>query len=131
MFNSWRNAPAEKSEHFCFGIPYDKSGKTHYMYKKNYFERLVDVVADLSELSANTILHGRKTDEVVDARWIIVRLLSEYGYHTSKIAMLMQMSQRNVTHILTVFQDRLDQYDSLFKITYQKARVEVRNLKET
>lgn len=101
------------------------------MGKQDYFEKVLNIVAALSELPAEQILCGKKTDEVVDARWIIVRLLSEYGYHTSKIAMLMQMSQRNVTHILTVFQDRLDQYDSLFKITYQKARVEVRNLKET
>lgn len=95
------------------------------MYKKNYFERLVDVVADLSELSANTILRGRKTDEVVDARWIIVQILKEQGYHTTKIAQLMGMSQRNVTHIVTAFQDRLDQYDSLFKSTYQRARKEI------
>ena len=100
------------------------------MYKKDYFDRLVSIVAKLSDLSAEDILHGRKTDEVVDARWIIVRMLSEHGYHTSKIAMLLHMTQRNVTYILTVFQDRLDQYDSLFKSTYQKARVEVGNLKE-
>jgi hypothetical protein len=95
------------------------------MYKKNYFERLVDVVADLSELSANAILHGRKTDEVVDARWIIVQILKEQGYHTTKIAQLMGMSQRNVTHIITAFQDRLGQYDSLFKTTYQQARNQI------
>ena len=102
-----------------------KVDKRHYMYKKNYFERLVDVVADLSELSANTILHGRKTDEVVDARWIIVQILKEQGYHTTKIALLMGMSQRNVTRIIMAFQDRLGQCDSLFKTTYQKARNEI------
>lgn len=100
------------------------------MYKKDYFERLVSVVAQLSELSADNILYGRKTDEVVDARRIIVKILHEQGYHTSKIAMLLKMTQRNVTHILTVFQDRLDGYDSLFKATYQKARIQVGNLCE-
>ena len=92
--------------------------------KKDYFDRLVNVVAELSDLSADAILHGRKTDEVIDARWIIVKILAEQGYHTSKIAMSLNMSQRNVTKILNVFQDRLDQYDSLFKSIYQKARVE-------
>ena len=92
--------------------------------KKDYFDRLVNVVAELSDLSADVILHGRKTDEVIDARWIIVKILAEQGYHTSKIAMSLSMSQRNVTKILNVFQDRLDQYDSLFKSIYQKARVE-------
>ena len=82
-------------------------------------------MADLSELSANTILHGRKTDEVVDARWIIVQILKEQGYHTTKIALLMGMSQRNVTRIIMAFQDRLGQSDSLFKTTYQKARNEI------
>ena len=98
------------------------------MYKKDYFERLVDIVAELSDLSAESILNGRHTDAVVDARWIVVRILKEQGYHTANIAMLLKMTQRNVAHILTVFQDRLDVGDSLFKFIYQKARVEAGNL---
>ena len=93
-----------------------------------YFDKVVSVVAELCELSADNILYGRKTDEVVDARWIIVKILNEQGFHTSKIAMLLNMTQRNVTHILAIFQDRLDGYDSLFKSTYQKARINVGNL---
>ena len=100
------------------------------MYKKDYFERLVSVVAELSELSADNNLYGRKTDEVVDARGIIVKILHAQGYHTSKIALLMHMTQRNVTHIVNIFQDRLDQYDSLFKATYQRARIQAGNLNE-
>ena len=100
------------------------------MYKKSYFDRVLAVVAELCELSSEDILYGRKTDEVVDARWIIVKILHEQGYHTSKIAMLLQMTQRNVTHIVNVFQDRLDQYDSLFKATYQRARNKAGNLTE-
>ena len=100
------------------------------MYSNSYFDRLVSVVARLSELSENAILHGRKTDAVVEARWIIVKILSEQGYHTSKIAISLNMTQRNVTHILTVFQDRLDGYDSLFKATYQKTRIQVGNIYE-
>lgn len=98
------------------------------MCKMDYFDRLVAVVAELTDLPIEAIMKGRKTDEVVDARWIIVRILKEQGYHTAKIAMLMGMTQRNVTHIVTVFQDRLDQYDSLFKSTYQRARNIVGNL---
>lgn len=96
--------------------------------KQDYFDRLVAIVAELSELSVESILKGRKTDEVVDARWIIVRILKEQGYHTAKIALLMGMTQRNVTNIVNLFQDRLDQYDSLFKSTYQKARILAGNL---
>ena len=95
------------------------------MYKQDYFEKVVNVVASLSDLTAEQILGGRKTDEVTDARWVIVRILYEHGYHTSRIAMLMHMTQRNVTRVLNAFQDRLDQYDSLFKYVYQRARVEV------
>jgi hypothetical protein len=98
------------------------------MYKQDYFDKVLAVVAELSELSVGNILNGRKTDEVVDARWIIVKILHEQGYHTAKIALLMHMTQRNVTHILTIFQDRLDGYDSLFKATYQKARVMAGNV---
>lgn len=100
------------------------------MYKKDYFSRLVSVVAELSELTEADIMEGRKTDAVVDARWIIVRILKEQGYHTANIAMLLNMTQRNVSYILTAFQDRLDQYDSLFKYIYQKARIMVGNINE-
>lgn len=100
------------------------------MYKKDYFSKLVSIVAELSELTEADIMEGRKTDAVVDARWVIVRILKEQGYHTANIAMLMSMTQRNVTYILTAFQDRLDGYDSLFKSIYQKARVKVGNINE-
>ena len=100
------------------------------MYKKDYFSRLVSAVAELSELTEDDILNGRKTDAVVDARWVIVRILKEQGYHTANIAMLLSMTQRNVTHILIAFQDRLDGYDSLFKSIYQKARIKVGNISE-
>lgn len=100
------------------------------MCKQDYFEKVLNIVASLTELTADQILHGKKTDEVVDARWIIVKILHEQGYHTSNIAMLLSMTQRNVTHILTVFQDRLDGYDSLLKATYQKARLLVGNIYE-
>ena len=105
-------------------------GNGNDMYKKDYFSRLVSAVAELSELSEADILTGRKTDAVVDARWVIVRILKEQGYHTANIAMLMSMTQRIVTHILTAFQDRLDGYDSLFKSIYQKARIKVGNISE-
>lgn len=100
------------------------------MYKKDYYSRLVSVVAELSELTEADIMEGRKTDAVVDARWIIVRILKEQGYHTANIAMLLNMTQRNVSYILTAFQDRLDQYDSLFKYIYQKTRIMVGNINE-
>ena len=101
------------------------------MYKIDFFRKLVEIVSDLTELSTDQILYGKKTDEIVDARWIIVRILKEQGYHTAKIALLMSMTPRNVTHILTIFQYRLDQYDSLFKSTYQKARMSAGNLEES
>ena len=96
------------------------------MYK-NYFDRLVTIVAELCGLPVEAVL-TRRNDQAVDARWIIAKILYEQGYHTANIAMLLKMTQRNVTHILNSFQDRLDQYDSLFKSTYQKARISAGNL---
>lgn len=96
------------------------------MYK-NYFDRLVAIVAELSGLPVEAVL-TKRSDQAVDARWIIAKILYEQGYHTANIAMLLKMTQRNVTHILNSFQDRLDQYDSLFKSTYQKARISAGNI---
>lgn len=96
------------------------------MYR-NYFDRLVAAVAELNNMSVEAVL-AKRNDQAVDARWIIVKILYEQGYHTATIAMFMKMTQRNVTHILNSFQNRLEQYDSLFKATYQKARIQAGNL---
>lgn len=100
------------------------------MCKQDYFTKVLKIVAELTELSTEQIMAGKKTDEVTDARWIIVKILIEQGYHTAKVALLMNMTQRNVSKIVTAFQDRLDQYDSLFKATYRKARNSAGNIGE-
>lgn len=105
---------------------YAMLGENAVMYT-NYFNRLVTIVAELCDMPVEAVL-SKRNDQAVDARWIIVKILYEQGYHTANIAMLLKMTQRNVTHILNSFQDRLDQYDSLFKSTYQKARISAGNI---
>lgn len=93
----------------------------------HYFNRLLAVVAEVSELTTEDILHGRKTDDVVDSRWIIVKVLAEQGYSTAKIAMLLDMSQRNVAYILASWHDRISQ-NAVFRSTYIQVRAMAGNI---
>lgn len=91
------------------------------MDKKDYYEKVLHSVTSLTNLTVEDILNGRRTDEVVDARWIVAKILSDQGFHSATISQLMRMSQRNVSHIITMFDDRLGQHDFLFQETYKSA----------
>ena len=100
------------------------------MDQSEYFGKVVDCIAKVMGLTPDDVLCGKRTDEVVDARWIIAQLLYEQGYHTRRIALFLSMSQRNVTHIITVFPDKLRNniYNRAFIRAYNSAKEEVRYL---
>lgn len=77
------------------------------MGKEDYYVTVMSVVTDLTDLSENEIINGRKTMEVVDARWLAVRLMRDLGLYPYQIAELMGMTTRNVTYILNNFDDRM------------------------
>ena len=71
------------------------------------FEYIVNAVAEATDVAPSLILSKRKYREVIDARWIMVCLLSEQGYYSSRIAEKMGMTIRNVNLILCSMHLRL------------------------
>ncbi len=67
---------------------------------------IVDTIASETDVAVAKIISRCSESEVVEARWICVRILSEYGYYTSRIAGLMKITPRYVQYILTDFDDR-------------------------
>lgn len=83
----------------------------------NKFEQIIKAVADASDLTPCQILCRRRFPETIDARWIVVKLLKEEGFYTSRIADLMHMTARNVNHIIYAVEIRLSKNDrSLLQI---------------
>ena len=64
-------------------------------------ERVVNAVAEATDLRPCQILCRRRFQETIDARWIAVFLLNEKGYYSTRIAEWMGMTTRNVNLILS------------------------------
>lgn len=97
---------------------------------KEEFDRIIQAVADASDLRPCQILCKRRFPETIDARWIAVKLLREEGFYSSRIADLMGMSARNVNHILFSTETRLIAGDKALSNILAKARKELRNKPE-
>lgn len=70
-------------------------------------EKIINAVADATDLRPCQILCKRRFKETIDARWIAVYLLSEKGYYSTRIAEWMGMTTRNVNLILSSISLRL------------------------
>ena len=99
--------------------------------KAKYYATVMSVVCDLTDLTEAQILTGRRTMEVVDARWLCVRLMRDIGLYPFQIAELMSMSVRAVQYILINFDDRMRFGDAMLKMYLQIAQNRLRNINET
>ena len=97
---------------------------------KAQFERIIEAVAEASELPPCQILCRRRFPETIDARWVAVKLLREEGLYSSKIADIMGMSARNVNYILFSVETRLSMGDKALGNILERARKELRNGEE-
>ena len=104
-------------------------GKTMAM-KAKYYATVMSVVTDLTDLTEDDILNGRRTMEVVDARWLCVRLMKDIGLFPFQIADMMVMSVRTVQYIINNFDDRMKFGDAMLKIYLQMAKKRLENLNE-
>ncbi|MCM1225267.1 MAG: hypothetical protein NC548_63540 [Lachnospiraceae bacterium] len=87
---------------------------------------VLEVVASETDGAASKIVSKCSEAEVVDARWMCVKLLSEQGYYASKIAELMGITPRYVQYILTDFEDRIAM-SRYMRNNYERARNKLRN----
>lgn len=76
--------------------------------KEEIFAEIIKIVSQEVEITPKCILSKGKRIEVVDARYIIVKLLSKNGFYNSMIAEMMNLSIRSVRNILNSFDERID-----------------------
>lgn len=88
---------------------------------KIYLDTL-SAVAEETEVEVEKILSGCKEEEVVDARILLIRLLSEQGLYPIQISKFTSICQRSVNRFLLDFSYRIDSrkmvrlyYDNLRK----------------
>lgn len=115
---------------FLFGIICDLSGVNGQTMRAD-FERIIKAVADAADLSPCQVLCKRRFPETMDARWIAVKLLKEEGFYSSQVARLMNMTTRNVNHIIYSVEIRLSNNDRSLEYLLETSRKYLRKNKET
>lgn len=88
--------------------------------KTEIFAKILDTVANETELTSEQILSCCRTAETVDARYILVYLLKREGIYIREIARMMKFSRRGVEKMLSQFDNRLTQSGPLFEITLKR-----------
>lgn len=77
------------------------------MCRTEIFNHILSVVENVTEINKDVILSNDKTTEVVDARYLLVYLLSKEGFYPSSISLMIHKSKRAVNYILSNFSYRL------------------------
>lgn len=72
------------------------------------FARLLKIVSEVTEVSPDAIISKDRHEEVVDARCLLVYLLSQQGLYPSVIARYTRLSIRTVNSTISTFAERAD-----------------------
>lgn len=91
------------------------------MYKEQIFREVLSAVVEASEVPEGKILSRCKEEEVVDARALLIKLMSEKGLYPTQISRLTGLNIRCVTQFLLDFGERVESR-KLLRIDYDRLR---------
>ena len=92
------------------------------MDRIEYLAKVTEIVAELTDVSPEEILGNSRSADIVDARWITIRLLKDRGYSSKSIAPLIGRPQRSINHALCCLDDRMQYTNPEIGKTLAKAR---------
>lgn len=76
------------------------------MYKVQIFQDTLGAVSEETGLEENQILSNAKSEEIVDARSILIKVMEEQGLYPIQISRLSGICQRSVNRFLMGFKER-------------------------
>ena len=91
------------------------------MYKMQTYLDTLSAVAEETEVEIDKILSGCKEEEVIDARSILVRLLSEQGLYPLQISRYTGICTRSIDRFLLDFSDRISSR-KMMRINYDNLK---------
>ena len=94
------------------------------MYKMQIFLDVLKAVSEETELDSDLILSPCKQEEVVDARSLLIEVMSEKGLYPTQISKLTGISTRRVTAFLLRFNERVNSR-KILRINYENVRKKV------
>lgn len=79
------------------------------MCKSQIIARIIEAVVDETEVPEDLIRSGSKKVEVVDAKCIAIKIMSEKGIYPEQIARSMHASPTSIRNLLTNYEYRIEQ----------------------
>lgn len=89
--------------------------------KAQILQEVLSAVVEETEIPREQILSGVKSEEVVDARSLLIRLLNEKGLYPTQISQITGICPRSVDRFLQDFNERI-QCRKILRINYDRAR---------
>lgn len=97
------------------------------MRRIEIFNCCLSAVEKETELAKSEILSNNKSEDIVDARHLLVVLMYECGLYPNIIAQLIGCTSRNINSVLSGFRLRCDRR-KLLRINYERLKKEVGNI---
>ena len=95
------------------------------MRKSEIFVTILSEVSKETEIDSDRILSSERTEEVVDARYLVISMLSYSGFYPQMIAERMGMTPRAVRRAMAEFDTRLSGSPGL-KLVYERVLKKVK-----
>lgn len=89
--------------------------------KAQIFQEVLSAVVDETEITREQMLSGIKTEEVVDARSLLIKVMNERGLYPTQISQMTGICSRSVDRFLQDFDERI-QTRKMLRINYDRVR---------
>lgn len=88
------------------------------------FQDTLSAVVEAMEVEQNQILSGCKQEEVVDARSLLIKLMSDKGLYPVQISKITGLNSRSVNQFLLGFNERINSR-KILRINYERLKIQL------
>ena len=99
------------------------------MCKKDYLEKIISIVSDLTEIEKEDLLSRSRRNDVMEARYLLVYLLKIQGVRPYKIASLLGVPLRNIYYYITAFSLHSDYDGSMLRTWLDQSKSRLQELR--
>ena len=100
------------------------------MAKREIYARIAGAVATAAEMDLRTILSESRSEEVVQARCILIYFLYEAGFFPAQIAELTGVCRRSVNNFITMFNEHRSSPTPMQRIICDRIRKQLGSIVE-
>ncbi len=97
------------------------------MKKREIFAEIIEIVVSETDVPCEEILSKSKQAEVVDARYMLIMALLDFGFYPSEVAQMVGLTSRSINYTISNFDTRMS-YAKYKRNTYDRIRKRVGNI---